>query len=97
MYKLVFQVGDTVAALVKLDGSLHFFVNGRDLGLAAQEVPSSVYGVVDLYGQSAQATLTCSQRNHPSTESEVSEGRRSLQPTVRSKFLNYTLIPLNLV
>ena len=41
----------------KDDGSLHFFVNGIDLGCAAQGVPANVYGVVDLFGQSAQVTI----------------------------------------
>lgn len=41
----------------KEDGSLHFFVNGVAQGPAAWNVPSSVYAVVDLYGQAAQATI----------------------------------------
>ena len=39
------------------DGSLHFFVNGVDQGLATTDVPPVVYGVIDLYGQAAQATI----------------------------------------
>lgn len=41
----------------KDDGSLHFFVNSTDLGIAAQSVPDNVYGVVDLFGQCAQVTI----------------------------------------
>lgn len=41
----------------KEDGSLHFFVNGVPQGPAAWNVPPSVYAVVDLYGQAAQATI----------------------------------------
>lgn len=41
----------------KEDGSLHFFVNGVAQGPAAWNVPPSVYAVVDLYGQAAQATI----------------------------------------
>ena len=52
------QVGDTAGVLRKPDGALHFFFNGRDLGVAARGVPPGVYGVVDLYGRSAQATIT---------------------------------------
>lgn len=44
----------------KDDGSLHFFVNNSDLGCAAQGVPASVYGVVDLFGQCAQVTIISS-------------------------------------
>jgi len=39
------------------DGTLHFCVNGVDQGLAARGVPLNVYGVIDLYGQAAQATI----------------------------------------
>lgn len=41
----------------KADGTLNFFVNGIDQGQAASNVPENVYGVVDLYGQAAQATI----------------------------------------
>lgn len=51
------QAGDTVGVVRKEDGSLHFFVNGVAQGPAAWNVPSSVYAVVDLYGQAAQATI----------------------------------------
>ncbi|GCB77916.1 hypothetical protein scyTo_0020623, partial [Scyliorhinus torazame] len=51
------KAGDTVGVMRKEDGSLHFFVNNVDQGLAASNVPSSVYAVVDLYGQAAQATI----------------------------------------
>ena len=54
---LVFQAGDTVGVVRKEDGSLHFFVNGVAQGPAAWNVPPSVYAVVDLYGQAAQATI----------------------------------------
>jgi len=36
---------------------LHFFVNGIDQGAAASNIPERVYGVIDLYGQAAQATI----------------------------------------
>jgi neuralized-like protein 4 len=39
------------------NGAVHFFVNGVDQGVAASGVPETVYGVVDLYGQAAQATI----------------------------------------
>lgn len=43
--------------LRKPNGTLHFFVNGVDQGVAASNVPDNVYGVIDLYGQAAQATI----------------------------------------
>lgn len=51
------QAGDTVGVVRKEDGSLHFFVNGVAQGPAAWNIPPSVYAVVDLYGQAAQATI----------------------------------------
>ena len=41
----------------KETGTVHFFVNGIDQGAAASNVPENVYGVIDLYGQAAQATI----------------------------------------
>lgn len=51
------QGGDHVGVLRKDDGVLHFFVNGIDQGPAASNVPANIYGVIDLYGQAAQATI----------------------------------------
>ena len=51
------KVGDRVAVLRKESGVLHFFVNGDDQGPAATNVPERIYGVIDLYGQAAQATI----------------------------------------
>ncbi|EDO39598.1 predicted protein [Nematostella vectensis] len=54
------EAGDRVGLVYKEDGSLNFFINGEDMGLAAQDIPvvTPVYGMVDLYGRSAQATIT---------------------------------------
>ncbi|XP_021710661.1 neuralized-like protein 4 [Aedes aegypti] len=51
------QVGDRVGVVRKDDGTLHFWVNGVDQGPAASNVPEKVYGVIDLYGQAAQASI----------------------------------------
>ncbi|XP_050081126.1 neuralized-like protein 4 [Anopheles maculipalpis] len=51
------QVGDRVGVVRKDDGTLHFWVNGIDQGPAATNVPEHVYGVIDLYGQAAQASI----------------------------------------
>ncbi len=51
------QEGDRVGCLRKDNGTVHFFVNGVDQGPAASSVPADVYGVIDLYGQAAQATI----------------------------------------
>jgi len=59
----VMQAGDRVGVVRNDDGSLHFFVNGVDQGLATSDVPPVVYGVIDLYGQAAQATIIDSSGN----------------------------------
>lgn len=51
------QVGDRVGVVRKDDGTLNFWVNGVDQGPAATNVPERVYGVIDLYGQAAQASI----------------------------------------
>ncbi|KAH8333003.1 hypothetical protein KR074_010935 [Drosophila pseudoananassae] len=51
------QVGDRVGVVRKDDGTLHFWVNGVDQGPAASNVPERVFGVIDLYGQAAQASI----------------------------------------
>lgn len=55
------QVGDRVGVLRKDEGTLHFWVNGADQGPAAFNVPEKVYGVIDLYGQAAQASIVDAQ------------------------------------
>lgn len=42
--------GDRVGMMRKPDGNLHYFINGLDQGVAAQKVPTVVWGVIDLYG-----------------------------------------------
>ncbi|XP_058464925.1 neuralized-like protein 4 [Malaya genurostris] len=51
------QVGDRVGVVRKDDGTINFWVNGVDQGPAATNVPEKVYGVIDLYGQAAQASI----------------------------------------
>ena len=56
-YLRLLRLGDRVGVVRHGNGDLHFSVNGVDQGTAATRVPSEVYGVVDLYGQAAQATI----------------------------------------
>lgn len=51
------KINDRVGVMRKSDSSLHFFVNHVDQGMAATNVPENVYGVIDLYGQAAEATI----------------------------------------
>lgn len=46
--------GDRIGLIRKSNGDLHFYVNGRDQGVAASNVPHPVWGVVDLYGRTVR-------------------------------------------
>uniref|UniRef100_A0AAR2J0V4 Neuralized-like protein 4 n=1 Tax=Pygocentrus nattereri TaxID=42514 RepID=A0AAR2J0V4_PYGNA len=74
------KAGDTVGVVRKDDGSLHFFVNGVPQGPAAWNVPPSVYAVVDLYGQAAQATIMDDMADLPPLPDDNSEGPTAMSP-----------------
>ncbi|KAL4631473.1 neuralized-like protein 4 isoform X1 [Arapaima gigas] len=74
------KAGDTVGVVRKEDGSLHFFVNGVAQGPAAWNVPPSVYAVVDLYGQAAQATIMDDLADLPPLPDDSSEGPVAMSP-----------------
>uniref|UniRef100_UPI00358F8D8A neuralized-like protein 4 isoform X2 n=1 Tax=Myxine glutinosa TaxID=7769 RepID=UPI00358F8D8A len=56
------QPGDVVGLTVRENGNLHFFINKVDQGVAAHDMPSVVYGVIDLYGRTAKVALVCDAR-----------------------------------
>ncbi|XP_047543867.1 neuralized-like protein 4 isoform X1 [Vanessa atalanta] len=75
--------GDTVGVMRKDMGILHFFVNGVDQGPAAFNIPEHVFGIVDLYGRVAQATIVDSYSPPPaySPESPLStESNATIYP-----------------
>uniref|UniRef100_A0A8C5F042 Neuralized-like protein 4 n=1 Tax=Gouania willdenowi TaxID=441366 RepID=A0A8C5F042_GOUWI len=74
------KAGDTVGVVRKEDGSLHFFVNGIAQGPAAWNVPPSVYAVVDLYGQAAQATIMDDMVDLPPLPEDSLDGPIALSP-----------------
>ncbi|XP_076270318.1 neuralized E3 ubiquitin protein ligase 4 isoform X2 [Rhynchophorus ferrugineus] len=49
--------GDRVGMMRKPNGNLHYFINGLDQGIAAQRVPSTVWGVIDLYGMTIKVSI----------------------------------------
>ena len=49
--------GDRVGVQRTVNGSLHFFVNGVDLGVAATNIPQTVHAVVDLYGRCVEISI----------------------------------------
>lgn len=51
------QVGDRVGMMLKSGGLLHFYINGRDQGMAAVCPNGPYWGVVDLYGMTVKVTV----------------------------------------
>ena len=52
--------GDRIGLVRQRSGELRFFVNGRDQGVAAADVPLRVWGVVDLYGRTVKGAVLSS-------------------------------------
>lgn len=48
------HVGAIIGMVRRNDGSLHYYLDGADQGEAYNNVPATVYPVIDLYGQCAQ-------------------------------------------
>uniref|UniRef100_A0A670Z775 Neuralized-like protein 4 n=1 Tax=Pseudonaja textilis TaxID=8673 RepID=A0A670Z775_PSETE len=46
--------GTVLGVLVDTSGCLHLYINGVDQGVAAQDIPSPCYVLIDLYGQCEQ-------------------------------------------
>ncbi|KAJ9573968.1 hypothetical protein L9F63_008658, partial [Diploptera punctata] len=65
--------GDRVGVMRTSEGELVFYVNGVSQGVAADDLPSRVYAVVDLYGKCAQVTITDSELSAPDSERSESE------------------------
>ncbi|XP_039266317.2 neuralized-like protein 4 [Styela clava] len=51
------KVGDHIGLMRKEEGTLHFFINGVDQGVAANNIPPHIYGVVDLYGRAVSVSI----------------------------------------
>lgn len=65
------QAGDTIGILKKSTGSLHFLINGQDQGEAASNLPSNVYGAVDIYGAAVKVSIISA----PHIEQEQDSGQ----------------------
>ena len=55
----------------KSTGSLHFLINGQDQGEAASNLPSNVYGAVDIYGAAVKVSIISA----PHIEQEQDSGQ----------------------
>ncbi|PFX18848.1 Neuralized-like protein 4 [Stylophora pistillata] len=51
-------VGGRVGVMRKSDNSLHFFINGVNVGKQVKTLPPVLYGVVDVFGQAEEVTIT---------------------------------------
>lgn len=51
------HAGSTVGLLLDDDCRLHLYIDGLDQGVAASDLPSYVYAVLDLYGQCEQVSI----------------------------------------
>lgn len=75
-----------MGVVLRDSGALHFLVNGVDQGEAATNIPPRVYGVIDLYGQAAQATIVdyncqcCLNSPDTTVNSSASIATRTRQP-----------------
>lgn len=49
--------GDRVGMMKKSNGNLHYYINGRDQGIAATRVAQVLWGVIDLYGMTIKVTI----------------------------------------
>lgn len=51
------RAGSIVGLLLDEDSRLHLYIDGVDQGVAASDLPSYVYAVIDLYGQCEQISI----------------------------------------
>ena len=63
---LSWQSGERVGVMRTQEGSLMVYINGRQVGTAATDLPPRLYGIVDLYGQCAEVKITSSTSNSSS-------------------------------
>ncbi|XP_013781863.2 neuralized-like protein 4, partial [Limulus polyphemus] len=65
------KTGTRIGMMRHLDGTLHYYVNNEDQGIACRDVPPDVYAVIDLYGQCAQVTIVHSNHTFSSGSSST--------------------------
>lgn len=79
----------------KSNGNLHYFINGRDQGVAATRVNSTLWGVIDLYGMTIKVTIV--DRDEIEEQNLVTRRNNLLslpivepEPVIRSPELDYS-------
>lgn len=56
--------GDKIGVKRTNDGNLKFYINGEDMGVAAQNVPELVYVVIELFGSTLAVCATSSKQQN---------------------------------
>lgn len=51
------HIGSSIGLLIDDDSRLHLYINGQDQGVAASDLPSYVFAVLDIYGQCEQVSI----------------------------------------
>lgn len=59
------RIGDKIGMKRTNEGSLKFYVNGEDMGIAASNIPEMVYAVVELFGTTVAVSITSSKQQNP--------------------------------
>lgn len=59
-------------------GELTFYLNGRCLGIAARDLPSRLFAVIDLYGQCVQVSILRSNEIRPIMDSSIEQVRNNI-------------------
>ena len=54
---MLFQVGDRVGVMCTENREFHVIINGSDMGPAVSNIPSSVFGVIDIKGRCTEVEL----------------------------------------
>ncbi|EDV24207.1 uncharacterized protein TRIADDRAFT_57456 [Trichoplax adhaerens] len=76
------SVGDVIGMAILEDSTLHFYINGHDLGVASENIPQTVYPLINLSGRIISVTIVDSVddvplRERTLTKSESIRQRRS--------------------
>ncbi|XP_012271059.1 neuralized-like protein 4 isoform X2 [Orussus abietinus] len=58
------RVGDKIGLKRTHEGNLKFYVNGEDMGVAAVNVPESVYAVIELFGSTLAVSVTSTKQQN---------------------------------
>ncbi|RVE42527.1 hypothetical protein evm_012823 [Chilo suppressalis] len=65
--------GDCLGVMRTSKAELMFYINGRCIGLAAKDLPTRVFAVIDLYGQCVQVSITHTNGMRPIMESSLDQ------------------------